>query len=92
MKKRLEATITGRVQMVMYRDFAMRKAKILTLVGSVKNEQDGSVTVVAEGEESTLTEFTQMLKRGPLLASVEKVDTVFSLPRGEFNDFSICYK
>ena len=52
--KRIECHIEGRVQMVMYRDFAMRKAKLLGLSGTVKNNDDGTVTLVAEGEEEQL--------------------------------------
>ena len=54
MKKRLECRITGRVQLVMFRDFTQRKASSLGLFGTVENKKDGSVVVVAEGEESKL--------------------------------------
>ena len=49
MNERLEAIVSGRVQMVMYRDFTARFARRLGLVGEVKNLSDGTVRVIAEG-------------------------------------------
>src|SRR3989344_224255 len=49
MNERIETIVSGRVQVVMYRDFATRKARGLGLVGEVKNLPDGTVRVVAEG-------------------------------------------
>lgn len=91
MQKRIECSIVGRVQMVMYRDFATRKARALGLVGTVKNMDDGTVFVVAEGEESELMLFIEKLKTGPLLASVEHVDVAWKDASEEFSDFHIVY-
>lgn len=91
MQKRIECSIVGRVQMVMYRDFATRKARTLGLKGMVKNMADGTVLVVAEGEESALTLFVAKLHTGPLLASVERVDSLWKDATGEFTDFHIVY-
>ena len=73
MKKQLQANITGRVQMVMYRDFAQRKARKLGIVGSVRNLPNGSVEVIAEGEEEVLNDYVKYLDRGPILAKVENI-------------------
>jgi acylphosphatase len=91
MNERLEARIFGRVQMVMYRDFAMRKARSLQLVGVVKNENDGSVTVVAEGAHDTLLRFIEKLTQGSVLADVERVDVLFTEKKAEFTNFTIRY-
>ena len=61
MVKRLECNITGRVQMVMFRDFAMRKSRCLGLVGTVRNIKDGSVEVIVEGEEEKLKQLLNFL-------------------------------
>jgi acylphosphatase len=91
MKKRLECQIFGRVQMVMFRDFTRRKANSLGLVGSVKNQEDGSVFVVAEGEEEKLLVLLEYLKKGPILAKVEKIEAKW-LPATEgFFDFKILF-
>ena len=92
MKEKIECKITGRVQMVMFRDFVQRKASKLGLFGYVKNQKDGSVYVLAEGEEESLEKLIKLLQKGPVLAKVKKVD-VCRLPyTGECSDFKIKYE
>lgn len=91
MKKRVECKITGRVQMVMFRDFTKRAARRLGLTGFVKNNSDGSVVVVAEGEEDRLRAFLKKLEKGPLLARVDRVDAAWKEVTGDFLDFQIVY-
>jgi len=91
MKKQLQANITGRVQMVMYRDFAQRKARKLGIVGSVRNLPNGSVEVIAEGEEEVLNDYVKYLDRGPILAKVENIRTDWAEAKGQFSDFLIVY-
>ena len=52
MSRRLEAVISGRVQMVSFRHYTQQKALELGVVGWVRNEPDGTVRTVAEGEEA----------------------------------------
>ncbi len=92
MRKRIECRVSGRVQMVMYRDFAMRKAKSLGIVGAVKNESDGTVSIVAEGEEERLETFLASLRRGPVLAHVEHVTSRWTEALGVYQDFTIEYR
>lgn len=89
--ERLEAIVSGRVQVVMYRDFACRNARALGLVGTVQNQKDGTVSVVAEGARAKLDEFALRLWKGPILAKVEMVKTSFSAATGEFDKFRIVY-
>jgi acylphosphatase len=91
MQKRIECTVVGRVQMVMYRDFTARNARAFGLTGRVKNRDDGTVVVVAEGEESSLTLLVEKLTKGSILAHVERVDVVWKDATGEFADFHIDY-
>ncbi|MDD2731072.1 MAG: acylphosphatase [Candidatus Portnoybacteria bacterium] len=91
MIKRVECQIFGRVQMVMFRDFTQRKAKALGLVGVVKNLPDGSVWAVAEGEEEKLQIFLAKLKKGPMLARVDRVEEKWPEATGGFDDFIISY-
>lgn len=91
MKKRIECSVFGRVQLVMYRDFATRKARGLGVVGEVANRADGSVRVVAEGEERALLDFIKELNKGSLLSHVEEVDVTWREATGEFADFTIDY-
>lgn len=91
MNERFEAIVSGRVQMVMYRDFVQRKASSLKLVGEVRNVTDGTVQVVAEGPEKELGKLIQQLKRGPLLARVDQVDVSWAPARNTFSKFVIRY-
>lgn len=87
----MECIVTGRVQEVMYRDFAVRSARKLGLVGIVQNHMDGSVLVIAEGEESALLTLLRSLKKGSILSSVEEVHVTWGEPTGEYSTFSILY-
>ncbi|MCI0597638.1 acylphosphatase [Candidatus Parcubacteria bacterium] len=89
--ERMEAVVQGRVQMVLFRDFAQRKAKGLGLVGEVANEPDGTVRVIAEGPRGALDMYVQELKKGPLLARVDDVAVAFSPKTGEYASFEINY-
>ncbi|KKT57607.1 MAG: Acylphosphatase [Parcubacteria group bacterium GW2011_GWC1_45_13] len=85
------ARVSGRVQMVMFRDFARRKARALGLSGQVKNLPDGSVEVVAQGEKDTLLGFIESLRRGPMFSRVEGVEILWREPSRQFKEFSIIY-
>lgn len=91
MQKRLECQVFGRVQLVMFRDFVQRKASSRGLVGTVKNNLDGSVTVVAQGEESKLRELRNLLNKGSVFSRVDRVEERWTEPLGEFKSFVILY-
>ena len=91
MHERIEAIVSGRVQKVMYRDFAQRKASGLKLTGTVRNKADKTVHVVAEGPREKLEMYIEKLKKGPLLAEVESVEHTWTTPTGEFTSFTISY-
>ncbi|NTV22616.1 MAG: acylphosphatase [Candidatus Yonathbacteria bacterium] len=92
MTKRMTCTISGRTQGVMFRDFIQRSALALGIVGQVWNEKDGSVTVVAEGEETVLAELLARIKKGPPLARVEHVEVKYADAMGEFEGFHIAIR
>lgn len=77
--------------MVMFRDFAQRKAKRLGVVGTVKNLSDKSVFVVAEGDEKVLDQYVELLQKGPLLSRVDVVGVSHGAATGEFKNFTILY-
>lgn len=89
--KQIECIITGRVQLVMFRDFAQRKARKLGISGMVENFPDGSVKVVAQGSEGNLLELVSYLKKGSMLAKVENVSVAWAEPMDSFEDFKIIY-
>ena len=65
--------VSGIVQGVGYRYFAMRMAQRLGLGGYARNLPDGRVEVYASGSASKLAEFRKELERGPQGASVAGV-------------------
>ena len=91
MQKRLECKIKGRVQLVMFRDFVKRNAVKLGIVGTVQNTRDGSVWVIAEGEEERLNKLLGLLQKGSILARVDIVKEKWVKPSGEFSSFKIVY-
>lgn len=90
MKKEFRAIARGRVQMVNFRHFTAGEAKKLGLVGTVCNLPDGSVEVVAEGEEENLLLFIEKLKRGPFFAHVADLEVIWAPEAlGKFDTFYI---
>jgi acylphosphatase len=71
--------------------YACEEADKLGLTGWVRNLPDGTVEVVAEGEESNVKQFLQWCRRGPPYARVTGVKEEYSNPTGEFSSFSIAY-
>ena len=91
MRKEFRAIVRGRVQMVMYRDFAQRKARGLDIAGAVKNLPDKTVEVVAQGEEEKLNRYIEKLNRGSILSKVENVEIEWREPSQAFEGFKIVY-
>lgn len=89
--KEIEAKITGKVQIVMFRDFIKRKARILGITGEVENMNDQSVRVVAQGTEDSLNNLIEHLHKGPFLARVIRVDVEWREPQKKFDEFIIVY-
>jgi tRNA pseudouridine55 synthase len=83
------AKVYGRVQGVGYRYFVKEKAQNLDLLGYVKNLEDGTVEVLAQGSEENLQKLIEELKKGPFLARVDKLDIVFRKPLNIFYNFRI---
>ena len=81
--------ITGRVQGVFFRDSTQRKAVGLGLTGSAINLADGSVRVIAQGNEAEINELLNWLQVGPEMSVVERVDEVDIGDDLEFNDFTV---
>lgn len=90
--KRLQATISGKVQGVNFRNTTTRTAQnIGDVTGWVYNRNDGDVEVVAEGEENDLKRLLDFLYKGPPAARVNDVDINWEEATGEFNSFRVRY-
>ncbi|VVB74942.1 Acylphosphatase [Candidatus Tiddalikarchaeum anstoanum] len=86
--KRLSALVYGKVQGVFFRRNTELIALKLGLTGYVENLKDGSVKVVAEGEEDKLKDLLVWLHKGPENAIVERVSYDFLQATGEFKTFT----
>ena len=87
--KRVRIVVRGRVQGVFFRAYTMEKARSLGVVGWVKNRDDGSVEIVAEGERAKLEELLEWARQGPPDARVEEVDVAWGDAEGGFENFII---
>ena len=91
MKKRLTINVSGKVQGVWFRASTREEAEKLGLSGAVCNNPDGSVGIVAEGEEVQLEKLLSWCHRGPSRALVVNLDHDWQEYRGEFDGFNIAY-
>ena len=89
--KAVRAIVSGRVQRVMYRDFAQRKARSLGIVGTVRNLPDETVEVVAQGSAEVLALYLKKLQKGSILAHVESVNVDWIAVSDRYADFVILY-
>jgi DNA ligase D-like protein (predicted 3'-phosphoesterase) len=78
----VRAAVRGRVQGVGFRDATVRKARALGVMGWVRNADDGSVLVHAEGEEAAVEALTAFLRQGPRAADVSDVELESVKPEG----------
>jgi len=70
----VRAAVHGRVQGIGFRDATVREAKRLGALGWVRNADDGSVRIHAEGSESAVEELLAFLRQGPPGARVAEVE------------------
>lgn len=82
--------VSGRVQGVFLRDNTRRKAIELGLKGYAKNLADGTVEVVAQGEQEKIDKLVDFIKKGPGVAEVEGMKIKHKEPEN-FKTFEIRY-
>jgi acylphosphatase len=87
--QRLHAVIRGDVQGVGFRYFLLRRAQQLSLRGWVRNNDDGTVELVAEGPRSDLELLKQAAGEGPRLSRVDRVDADWSTAAGGLDAFDL---
>ena len=89
MKTRAQVLVSGEVQGVFFRHSTKREAERLSLVGWVRNNDDGSVEALAQGPKNKLEEFVAWCKKGPPAAEIERVEVVWGSGSGHFDNFNI---
>ncbi|HEY0274089.1 MAG TPA: acylphosphatase [Chitinophaga sp.] len=83
-----EIIVRGLVQGVGFRVHTCREAIKLGITGTVKNQADGSVAIVAEGAPASMEAFLIWCRSGPAMASVEQMTTSDGPVKG-YDDFTI---
>lgn len=89
--RQFRALVRGRVQGVSYRATTVEVGRSLALAGYARNLADGSVEVVARGEEAALREMIEFLHAGPSLALVTGVEIDWSDTSSAPDPFTISY-
>jgi acylphosphatase len=79
--------VHGTVQGVFFRASAEQEAARLGVGGWVRNRADGTVEMVAEGDDEAVEALVRWAHEGPARASVTGVDVTDREPEG-FTDFA----
>lgn len=80
--------VTGKVQGVFYRQSTKEKAIAIGVKGMVRNENDGSVKIIATGSKEQLNALIEWCRQGPPKARVDSVNVKEEAYRN-FAGFSI---
>ncbi|PHK94710.1 acylphosphatase [Pseudoroseomonas rhizosphaerae] len=75
--------ISGRVQGVGYREWMVREATRLGVLGWVRNRSDGSVEALVAGDAAAVASLLAACRAGPPLARVEQITEEFADPPAE---------
>lgn len=84
----LHALVSGRVQGVGYRYSTQKQARLLGLVGWVRNLFDGRVEAMIQGNRSQVNTMLRWMQAGPISAQVDEVVTE-THPLQPFEEFEI---
>lgn len=79
---RQRVVVRGRVQGVFFRDSCRREAQAAGVVGFVRNEPDGTVLAVFEGDPSGVRRLVDWCRIGPPSARVYGVEVTDEQPTG----------
>lgn len=81
--------VSGTVQGVGFRSWTRKQARTLMVTGWVKNREDGTVEIMAEGKKADLLQLVSRCQHGPEVSWVEQVRTDWISPSGEFSEFTV---
>ena len=81
--------VSGVVQGVGYRFFAVRAAGGLGISGYARNLPDGRVEVLAQGAPDALSRFKDVLRQGPRGGRVDSIESSEAALDPDLDDFEI---
>lgn len=87
--KQVYIIITGRVQGVGFRYFALDKAEEFHITGWVRNTFDGKVEMEACGESTNLDTFIDWMKMGPSRAIIQTFSVSDIVAARNFTNFTV---
>ena len=87
--RRIQVTISGRVQGVAFRANCQRQASGLGVTGWVRNLWDGSVEALFEGSDDAVEAMLQWCRQGPSAAVVTGLDVREAEPGPPYRSFHI---
>ncbi len=89
--KQLQLILSGRVQHVGYRNFVLRGVqKIPEVTGYVRNNSEGTLEVLLEGDEKILQKIIDYVEQGPPSADIEDVKESWKeITKREFTQFEM---
>ncbi len=87
--ERVEVVFRGNVQGVGFRFTVMQLAENFSVTGIVRNEWDGSVSLVAEGEHSELCRFLSAVQSSRLSRYIHDSQVQWSSASGQYESFRI---
>jgi len=79
---RRRVVVHGFVQGVFFRDSVRRHALTAGVTGWVRNNRDGTVEAVFEGEDVAVERLVEFCRDGPRGASVDRVEVEIEEPEG----------
>jgi acylphosphatase len=79
---RRRAIVHGHVQGVFFRDSVRKLAERHGVAGWVRNNWDGSVEAVLEGDREAVERIVDFVREGPRGARVDRVEVVDEEPEG----------
>ena len=85
----IQCLVTGKVQRVGFRAFVEDAVSTLGLFGYVKNNPDGSVTILAQGTPESLRELVEYLHEGSPLSEVDGVAVEWGTASKIYDEFIV---
>jgi acylphosphatase len=88
---RRRVRVHGRVQGVFFRDSCRQEARAVGVSGWVRNEPDGTVLAVFEGEREPVEQLCRWCEHGNAQAQVTRVEIEAEEPEGITSGFTVAF-